>query len=154
MALNIGAKLMIGELPRPLNLRLTEGTDVEIDASTGRTYFKGIEVTLDTRDINGRIGYRDETEGWIPCEFVNNVRIIVDVFVSNEFLLREFVLGDTGEIPVNGNSAWVQLREVGELYDSDRVQYERKRNGILELFNMEKSDAVMLLSPSMDIKMY
>ena len=154
MALNIGVKLMISELPRPINLRLTEGADVEIDASNGRTYFKGVEVTLYPRDINGKVGYHDETEGWIPCEFIVPVDIIVDVFVSNEFLLREFVLGDTGEIPVNGNSAWIEVREVSEFYDSDGVQAERKRNGILELFNMEKSDAVMILRTSMDIKMY
>lgn len=153
MALNIGAKLMISELSRPINLRLTEGTDVEIDASTGRTYFKGVEFTLDARYINGKIGYHDETEGWIPYEFIINVDVIVDVFISNEFLLREFVLGNTGEIPVDGTSAWIEVRDVSRLYD-ETVHGERKRDGIIELFNMEKSDAVMILCPSMDIKMY
>ena len=63
MALNIEAELVSGKFAKPIDLRLTEGSNVEIDESAHRTYFKGVEVTLYPEHINGRIGYEDEAEG-------------------------------------------------------------------------------------------
>lgn len=153
MGLNIEAELFSSKLSKPIDLRLTEGSNVEIDESARRTYFKGVEVTLYPRDINGKIGYHDETEGWIPCEFIVPVTIIVDAYISNDLLFREFVLSSGAEIPVDGKAAWIEVREVSEFYDSDRVKAERKRNGILELFDMENLDATLTISLSMSIAM-
>lgn len=154
MGLNIEADLFTSKLPKPIDLRLTEGSNVEIDESARRTYFKGVEVTLYPMDINGKIGYHDEIEGWIPYDFSGPVTIIVDAYISNDLLFREFVLSSGAEIPVDGKSAWIQVREVSEFYDRDRVQAERKRNGILELFNMDELDATITISLSMSIAMY
>lgn len=155
MSLNINAKLVSSKFPKPIDLRLTEGSNVEIDESARRTYFKGFEVSLYPRDINGKIGYEDETEGWIPLEFDFPVDVIVDVYISNDLLYREFILSNGTEIPVDGNSAWVQIREVvSNFYDRDVVQAKRKHDGILELFNMEGSDATLTISLSMSLAMW
>lgn len=154
MSLNIEAELFSSKLPEPIDLRLNEGSNVEIDESARRTYFKGVEVTLYPLDINGKIGYEDETEGWIPFESIGPVTIIIDAYISNDLLFREFVLSSGAEIPVDGKSAWIEVREVSEFYDSDRVMAERKRNGILELFNMEGSDATLTISLSMSLAMW
>lgn len=153
MSLNINAKLVSSKFPKPIDLRLTEGSNVEIDESARRTYFKGVEVTLYPQDINGKIGYHDETEGWIPCEFIVPVTIIIDAYISNDLLFREFVLSSGAEIPVDGNSSWIEVREVSEFYDSDKVKAGRKRKGILELFDMENLDATLTISLSMSIAM-
>lgn len=154
MGLNIEAELFSSKLSKPIDLRLTEGSNVEIDESARRTYFKGVEVTLYPRDINGKIGYHDEVQGWIPVEFIVPVTIIVDAYVSNDLLFREFVLSSGADIPVDGDLAWIEVREVSEFYDGDRVKAERKRNGILELFDMENLDATITISLSMSIAMY
>lgn len=151
MSLNINAKLVSSKFPKPIDLRLTEGSNVEIDESARRTYFKGIEVSLYPQHINGKIGYEDETECWMPLRFDFLVEVIVDVYISNDLLYREFILSGGTEIPVDGNSSWVQIREVSEFYDRDRAQAERKRNGILELFDMDNSDATITISLSMSL---
>ena len=154
MGLNIKAELVSSKFAKPIDLRLTEGSNVEIDESARRTYFKGVEVTLYPEYINGKIGYEDETEGWMPYEFITPVEIIVDVYISNDLLFREFILSSGAEIPVDGNSSGIQVREVTRLYDKSAVHAERKRNGILELFAMEELDATITISLSMSIAMW
>lgn len=154
MGLNIEAELFSRKLSKPIDLRLTDGKSVEIDEGSGRTYFKGIEVSLYPQHVNGKIGYEDEVEGWMPIRFDFPVDVIVDVYISNDLLYREFILSSGTEIPVDGNSAWIQIREVSEFYDRDRAQAERKRNGILELFDMDNSDATITISLSMTLAMW
>lgn len=155
MALNIEAELVSGKFAKPIDLRLTEGSNVEVDESARRTYFIGVEVTLYPEYINGKIGYEDETEGWMPLRFDFPVDVIVDVYISNDLLFREFILSSGTEIPVDGNSSWVEIREVvSNFYDRDAVQAKRKHDGILELFNMEGSDATLTISLSMSIAMW
>ena len=155
MSLNINAKLVSSKFPKPIDLRLTEGSNVEIDESARRTYFKGFEVTLYPQSINGILGYEDEIEGWIPLEFDFSVDVIVDAYISNDLLYREFILSGGTEIPVDGNSSWVQIREVvSQFYDRDTVKAKRKRDGILELFNMEGLDATLTVSLSMSLAMW
>lgn len=155
MSLNINAKLFSSKFQKPINLRLTEGSNVEIDESARRTYFKGVEVTLYPQSINGILGYEDETEGWTPLEFDYSVDVIVDAYISNDLLYREFILSGGTEIPVDGNSSWVQIREVvSQFYDRDTVKAKRKRDGILELFNMEGLDATLTVSLSMTLAMW
>lgn len=155
MGLNIEAELVSSKFAKPIDLRLTEGSNVEIDESSRRTYFKGVEVTLYPEYINGKIGYDDETEGWMPLRFDFPVDVIVDVYISNDLLYREFILSSGTEIPVDENSSWVEIREVvSNFYDRDAVLAKRKYDGILELFNMEGSDAALTISLSMSIAMW
>lgn len=155
MSLNINAKLVSSKFPKPIDLRLTEGSNVEIDESARRTYFKGFGVTLYPQSINGILGYEDEIEGWIPLEFDFSVDVIVDAYISNDLLYREFISSGGTEIPVDGNSSWVQIREVvSQFYDRDTVKAKRKRDGILELFNMEGLDATLTVSLSMSLAMW
>lgn len=155
MSLNINAKLVSSKFTKPINLRLTEGSNVEIDESARRTYFKGCQVTIYPEHVNGKIGYEDDTEGWIPLRFDFPVDVIVDVYISNDLLYREFVLSSGTEIPVDGNSSWIELREVvSNFYDKDAVQAKRKHDGILEVFNMDRSDATLTISLSMSIAMW
>lgn len=155
MSLNINAKLVSSKFPKPIDLRLTEGSNVEIDESARRTYFKGFEVTLYPQSINGILGYEDEIEGWIPLEFDFSVDVIVDAYISNDLLYREFILSSGTEIPVDGKSAWIEIREVvSQFYDRDTVKAKRKRDEILELFNMEGLDATLTISLSMTLAMW
>lgn len=155
MSLNINAKLVSSKFTKPIDLRLTEGSNVEIDESARRTYFKGCKVTIYPEHVNGKIGYEDEIEGWTPLEFDFSVDVIVDAYMSNDLLYREFVLSSGTEIPVDGNSAWVEIREVvSNFYDRDAVQAKRKHDGILEVFNMDGSDATLTISLSMSIAMW
>lgn len=155
MSLNINAKLVSSKFTKPIDLRLTEGSNVEIDESARRTYFKGCKVTIYPEHVNGKIGYEDEIEGWTPLEFDFSVDVIVDAYISNDLLYREFVLSSGTEIPVDGNSAWVEIREVvSNFYDRDTVQAKRKHDGILEVFNMDGSDATLTISLSMSLAMW
>lgn len=155
MSLNINAKLVSSKFTKPIDLRLTEGSNVEIDESARRTYFKGCKVTIYPEHVNGKIGYEDEIEGWTPLEFDFSVDVIVDAYISNDLMYREFVLSSGTEIPVDGNSSWVQIREVvSNFYDRDTVQAKRKHDGILELFNMDGSDATLTIRLSMSLAMW
>lgn len=155
MSLNINAKLVSSKFTKPIDLRLTEGSNVEIDESARRTYFKGCKVTIYPEHVNGKIGYEDEIEGWTPLEFDFSVDVIVDAYISNDLLYREFVLSSGTEIPVDGNSSWVQIREVvSNFYDRDTVQAKRKHDGILEVFNMDGSDATLTIRLSMSLAMW
>lgn len=152
MGLNIEAELFSGKLSKPIDLRLTEGSNVEIDESARRTYFKGVAVTLYPEHVNGKIGYEDETEGWIPYEFIVPVDVIVDVYISNDLLYREFIFANGTEIPVDGNSAWIQARDVVSGLYGEGTHGERKRDAILELFNAD--DATITISLSMSLRMW
>lgn len=155
MGLNIEAELVSSKLSKPIGIRLTEGSNVEIDESACRTYFKGVEVSIYPQHINGKIGYEDEVEGWMPIRFDFPVDVIVDVYISNDLLYREFIFANETEISVDRNSSWIELREVvSNFYDRDVVQAKRKHDGILELFNMEGSDATLTISLSMSIAMW
>ena len=155
MSLNINAKLVSSKFTKPIDLRLTEGLNVEIDESARRTYFKGCKVTIYPEHVNGKIGYEDEIEAWTPLEFDFSVDVIVDAYISNDLLYREFVLSSGTEIPVDGNSSWVQIREVvSNFYDRDAVQAKRKHDGILEVFNMDGSDATLTIRLSMSLAMW
>lgn len=155
MGLNIEAELVSVKFAKPIDLRLTEGSNVEIDESAHRTYFKGCEVTIYPEHVNGKIGYEDEVEGWMPIRFDFPVDVIVDVYISNDLLYREFIFANETEIPVDGNSSWVQIREVvSNFYDRDTVQAKRKHDGILEVFNMDGSDATITISLSMSLAMW
>lgn len=155
MGLNIEAELFSSKFQKPINLRLTEVSNVEIDESARRTYFKGVAVTLYPEHINGKIGYEDEIEGWIPLRFDFPVDVIVDVYMSNDLLYREFILSSGTEMSVDGNSSWVEIREVvSQFYDRDTVKAKRKHDGILELFNMEGLDATLTISLSMTLAMW
>ena len=155
MSLNINAKLVSSKFTKPIDLRLTGGSNVEIDESARRTYFKGCKVTIYPENVNGKIGYEDEIEGWTPLEFDFSVDVIVDAYISNDLLYREFVLSSGTEIPVDGNSSWVQIREVvSNFYDRDAVQAKRKHDGILEVFNMDGSDATLTIRLSMSLAMW
>ena len=155
MSLNINAKLVSSKFTKPIDLRLTEGSNVEIDESARRTYFKGCKVAIYPEHVNGKIGYEDEIEGWTPLEFDFSVDVIVDAYISNDLLYREFVLSSGTEIPVDGNSSWVQIREVvSNFYDRDAVQAKRKHDGILEVFNMDGSDATLTIRLSMSLAMW
>lgn len=154
MGLNIEARLMIDGFSRPIKLRLTDGEDVEIDESTGRTCFKGVKFSLMPQEINGKIGYEDEIEGWVPYDFIGPVYPIANVYISNDLLLRRFVLSEEVEVPVDGNSSWVDVYDVERLYDYNTVHGERKRDGLLEVFNMDGSDATLTISLSMSLAMW
>lgn len=155
MSLNINAKLVSSKFTKPIDLQLTEGSNVEIDESARRTYFKGCKVTIYPEHVNGKIGYEDEIEGWTPLEFDFSVDVIVDAYISNDLLYREFILSSGTEIPVDGNSSWVQIREVvSNFYDRDAVQAKRKHDGILEVFNMDGSDATLTIRLSMSLAMW
>ena len=155
MGLNIEAELFSSKLSKPIDLRLTEGSNVEIDESARRTYFKGCEVTIYPEHVNGKIGYEDEVEGWMPIRFDFPVDVIVNVYISNDLLYREFIFANETEIPVDGNPAWVEIREVvSNFYDRDAVQAKRKHDGILEVFNMDGSDATLTISLSMSLAMW
>ena len=155
MSLNINAKLVSSKFTKPIDLRLTEGSNVEIDESARRTYFKGCKVTIYPEHVNGKIGYEDEIEGWTPLEFDFSVDVIVDAYISNDLLYREFVLSSGTEIPVDGNSSWVEIREVvSQFYDRDTVKAECKHDGILQLFSMEGLDATLTVSLSMTLAMW
>lgn len=91
----------------------------------------------------------------MPIRFDFPVDVIVDVYISNDLLYREFIFANETEIPVDGNSSWVQIREVvSNFYDRDTVQAKRKHDGILEVFNMDGSDATLTISLSMSIAMW
>lgn len=155
MGLNIEAELFSSKLLKLIDLSLINGKSVEIDEGSGRTYFKGIEVSIYPQHINGKIGYEDEVEGWMPIRFDFPVDVIVDVYISNDLLYREFIFANETEIPVDGNSAWVEIREVvSNFYDRDAVQAKRKHDGILEVFNMDGSDATLTISLSMSLAMW
>lgn len=53
--------------------------------------------------------------------------------------------GDTSEIPVNGNSSWIRVREVTGIDDESWVGM-RKRSGMYEVFKLDGFDATITIS--------
>lgn len=113
MSLNINATLVSSELQHPIILPLSECADVEIDDNVHATCFKGVKFVFPAQDIGGKVGYYDEMMGrWIPYRFENPVEMIGDVYIKNKSLLQLLLTGDTSEIPVNGSSSWIRVRDV------------------------------------------
>lgn len=146
MSLNINATLVSSELQHPIILPLSECTDVEIDDNVHATCFKGVKFVFPAQDISGKVGYYDEMMGrWIPYRFENPVEMIGDVYIKNKSLLQLLLTGDTSEIPVNGSSSWIRVREVMEIDDESWVGMHKSR-GMREIFKMEGFDATMTIS--------
>lgn len=146
MILNINATLVSGELQHPIILPLSECTDVEVDDNVHCTGFKGVKFTFPAQDISGKVGYYDEMMGrWIPYRFENPVKMIGDVYIKNKSLLQLLLTGATTEIPVNGSSSWIRVRDVTGIDDESWVGM-RKRSGMHEIFELEGFDATMTIS--------
>ncbi len=146
MSLNINATLVSGELQHPIILSLSECTDVEIDDNVHATCFKGVKFSFPAQDISGKVGYYEEMIGrWVPNWFENPVEMVGDIHIKNKLLLQLLLTGDTSEIPVNGNSSWIRVREVTGIDDESWVGM-RKHSGMHKVFELEGFDATMTLS--------
>jgi hypothetical protein len=146
MSLNINATLVSGELQHPIILPLSECTDVEIDDNVHATRFKGVKFVFPAQDISGKVGYYEEMVGrWVPYRFENPVEMVGDICIENKLLLQLLLTGDTTEIPVNGNSSWIQVREVMGIDDESWVGMH-KHSGMHKIFELEGFDAMMTIS--------
>lgn len=146
MSLNINATLVSSELQHPIILPLSECTDVEIDDNVHATCFKGVKFVFPAQDISGKVGYYDEMMGrWIPYRFENSVEMIGDVYIKNKSLLQLLLTGDTSEIPVNGSSSWIRVRDVIGIDDESWVGM-RKRSGMHKVFELDGFDATITIS--------
>lgn len=146
MSLNINATLVSSELQHPIILPLSECMDVEIDDNVHATCFKGVKFVFPAQDISGKVGYYDEMMGrWIPYRFENLVEMIGDVYIKNKSLLQLLLTGDTSEIPVNGSSSWIRVRDVIGIDDESWVGM-RKRSGMHKVFELDGFDATITIS--------
>lgn len=147
MGLNINAKLASSELQHPIILSLGECDDVEVDDNVHATCFRVVKFVFPAQDISGKIGYRDEMIGmWVPYRFENPLEIVGDVFVKNKLLLQILLNGDKIEIPVNGNSSWIRVREVVGLDDERSFASMRKSRAMRKIFEIEGLDATMTIN--------
>ena len=147
MGLNINAKLVSSELQHPIILSLGECDDVEVDDNVHATCFRGVKFVFPAQDISGKIGYRDEMMGmWVPYRFENPLEIVGDVFVKNKLLLQILLNGDKIEIPVNGNSSWIRVREVVGLDDERSLASMRKSRAMHKIFEIEGLDATITIN--------
>ena len=146
MSLNINATLVSSELQHPIILPLSECADVEIDDNVHATCFKGVKFVFPAQDSSGKVGYYDEMMGrWIPYRFENPVEMIGDVYIKNKSLLQLLLTGDTSEIPVNGSSSWIRVRDVIGIDDESWVGM-RKRSGMHKVFELDGFDATITIS--------
>ena len=146
MSLNINATLVSSELQHPIILPLSECADVEIDDNVHATCFKGVKFVFPAQDISGKVGYYDEMMGrWISYRFENPVEMIGDVYIKNKSLLQLLLTGDTSEIPVNGSSSWIRVRDVMGIDDESWVGMH-KHSGMHKIFELEGFDATMTIS--------
>ena len=146
MSLNINATLVSGELQHPIILPLSECTDVEVDDNVHCTGFKGVKFTFPAQDISGKVGYYDEMMGrWIPYWFENPIEMIGDVYIKNKLLLQLILTGDTTEIPVDGSSSWIYVRDVMGIDDGSWVGMHKER-GMYEVFKLDGFDATITIS--------
>lgn len=146
MSLNLIATLVSDKLAHPIILPLSECADVEVGDNVHATCFRGVKFVFPVQDISGKIGYRDEMMGmWVPYRFENPLEIVGDVFVNNKLLLQILLNGDKIEIPVNGNSSWIHVREVIGLDDERSFADMRKSRAMREIFKMEGFDATMTI---------
>ena len=145
--LNINAKLVSSELQYPIMLPLGKCDDVEVDDNVHATCFRGVKFVFPAQDISGKIGYRDKMMGmWVPYHFENPLEIVGDVFVNNKLLLQILLNGDKIEIPVNGNSSWIRVREVIGLDDERSFASMRKSRAMRKIFEIEGLDATMTIN--------
>lgn len=145
MSLNINATLVSDKLAHPIILPLSECADVEVDDDAHCTGFKGVKFTFPAQDISGKVGYYDEMMGrWIPYWFENPVEMIGDVYIKNKLLLQLLLTGDTTEIPVNGSSSWIHVRDVMGIDDESWVGMH-KHSGMYEIFKLEGFDLTMTI---------
>ena len=84
--------------------------------------------------------------GTVPYRFENPLEIVGDVFVKNKLLLQILLNGDKIEIPVNGNSSWIHVREVVGLEDERSFADMRKSRAMREIFKMEGLDATITIN--------
>ena len=146
MSLNLTATLVSSELQHPIILPLSECMDVEIDDNIHATLFKGVKFTFPAQDISGKVGYYEEMVGrWVPYWFENPVEMVGDICIKNKLLLQLLLIGDTSEIPVNGNSSWIRVHEVIGIDDESWVGMHESR-GMREIFKMEGFDATISIS--------
>ena len=146
MSLNINATLVSGELQHPIILPLSECTDVEIDDNVHATGFKGVRFMFPAQDISGKVGYYEEMIGrWVPYWFENPVEMVGDVYIKNKSLLQLLLTGTTTEIPVDGNSSWIYVRDVMGIDDESWVGM-RKRSGMHKVFELDGFDATITIS--------
>ena len=132
MGLNINAKLVSSELQHPIILSLGECKDIEIDDNVHATCF---------------MGYRNEMMGmWVPYHCENPLEMVGDVVVNNKLLLQILLNGDKSEIPVNGNSSWIRVREVVGLDDERSFDSMRKSRAMRKIFEIEGLDATMTIN--------
>lgn len=82
---------------------------------------------------------------WVPYWFENPVEMVGDICIKNKLLLQLLLTSDTSEIPVNGNSSWIRVREVIGIDDELWVGMH-KHGGMREIFKMEGFDATMTIS--------
>lgn len=147
MGLSITAELVSSELQHPIILSLGECEDIEVDDNVHATCFRGVKFVFPAQDISGKIGYRDEMMGmWVPYRFENPLEIVGDVFVNNKLLLQILLNGDKIEIPVNGNSYWIRVREVVGLDDERSFASMCKSRAMRKIFEVEGLDATMTIN--------
>lgn len=146
MSLNLTATLVSGKLAHPIILPLSECADVEVDDNVHATCFKGVKFSFPAQDISGKVGYYEEMIGrWVPYRFENPVEMIGDVCIKNKSLLQLLLTGATTEIPVDGSSSWIRVRDVMGIDDESWVGM-RKERGMYEIFKMEGFDATITIS--------
>lgn len=146
MSSNLTAKLISSELQHPIILPLSECVEVEIDDNVHATCFRGVKFSFPAQDISGKIGYHDEMLGmWVPYWFENPLEIMGDVWVKNKLLLQVILAGDTSEIPVNGNSSWIRVREVIGLDGEGSFIGMCKSNAMYKIFDIEGLNATMTI---------
>ena len=147
MSLNINATLVSDKLAHPIILPLSECADVEVDDNVHCTGFKGVKFTFPAQDISGKIGYRNEMMGmWVPYWFESPLEMVSDVYINNKLLLQLLLAGDKSDIPVNGNSSWIHVREVVGLDDERSFADMRKSRAMREIFKMEGLDATITIN--------
>lgn len=145
MNININAQLLSEELSKPVDLPLSDCMDIEFDNNIHSTCFRGVKFIFPAQDISGKVGYYDEMMGrWIPYRFENPVEMIGDVYIKNKSLLQLLLTGDTSEIPVNGSSSWIRVRDVIGIDDESWVGM-RKRSGMHKVFELDGFDATITI---------
>lgn len=146
MSLNLTATLVSSKLQHPIILHLGECAEVEVGDNGHATCFRGVKFSFPAQDISGKVGYYEEMIGrWVPYWFESPLEMVGDVYINNKLLLQLLLAGDTSEIPVNGNSSWIRVREVMEIDDESWVGMHKSR-GMREIFKMEGFDATMTIS--------
>ena len=147
MGLNINATLVSDKLQHPIMLPLSECAGVKVGDNVHTTCFMGVKFSFPAQDISGKIGYRNEMMGmWVPYWFESPLEMVGDVYINNKLLLQLLLARDISDIPVNGNSSWIHVREVVGLDDERSFADMRKSRTMREIFKMEGLDATMTIN--------